>query len=146
MTLPKHFDHNLAYVTTCQYADAFIRSTRNFNNYNQRLFDKLDEKLTIYVQSYPVSTIFPLIKKLQSKVHTIIESGLSNYWISSSTTDVSKATFKSKQIVLDFGDMKIPFIILSSGLLISFFVFLLEKLIVKIKDKIQICCALFVVV
>ena len=132
--IPKDFDHNLAYVTTCQYADAFIRSSRNFNKDNKRLFDKLDEKITFYDQSYPISNLFPLKKEFEHFVSVLRESGLRDFWVRSEVENL-KVIEEDEKSVLNFDDMKIPFIILGTGLTLSFLVFLIELTVNNIKQR-----------
>ncbi|CAO1367642.1 unnamed protein product [Diamesa tonsa] len=132
--IPKDFDHNLAYVTTCQYAEAFIRSARNFNG-NQRLFDLMDEKITFYAQSYPVSNIFPLKKELQLFVSVLRESGLRDYWVQSEVHENNRDIKEDEKSVLSLNDMQLPFIILGSGLGLSLLVFIFELIVNNIKER-----------
>ena len=134
VSLPKDFDHNLAYVTTCQYADSFIRSSGNING-DQRLFDIMDEKITFYAQSYPVSNIFPLKKELQFIVSVLRESGLRDYWFRSEVHENNRDMKEDEKSVLSLNDMQLPFIILGTGLALSFLVYLFELLVDNIKER-----------
>ncbi|CAO1367623.1 unnamed protein product [Diamesa tonsa] len=116
------------------YADAFIRSNGNFNG-NQRLFDLMDEKISFYAQSYPVSNIFPLKKELQFFVSVLRESGLRDYWVQSEVHENNRDIKEDEIKVLNLNDMQLPFIILGSGLGLSLLVFIFELIVNNIKER-----------
>ena len=95
----------------------------------------MDEKITFYAQSYPVSNIFPLKKELQYVVSVLRESGLNDYWVQSVVHKNNKDINEDEMKVLNFDDMQVPFIIIGIGLGLSFFVFLFELLVDNIKER-----------
>lgn len=133
MALPDNFDPNLAYLVRCSYADAFLKSTRNFKA-DQQIFDKIPERFSISPQEYFMKSYFPLIKEMRQMVSSLRESGIRNHWIDEAFEDKS-SDLKMKRVTevannfLEFKNMLAPFVVLSVGLSLAFISFIVEKII-----------------
>ncbi|CAO1314265.1 unnamed protein product [Diamesa serratosioi] len=121
LKMPDKFDVNMAYLVTSMYADAFIDSSKNYNNDGHRLFDKLQENVMSYVPTYVVKKSFPLRNELKHLMNVLRESGIEKHWIDEmfnkkqNNTDsvLAKNVVEAvEKIVLTFKDMKVPFVIL----------------------------------
>ena len=130
--MPQFVDTSLAYIISCNHADIFLKSDRNFEN-NLPLFSVLDEALVVYRHTNIYNVNSPFLNKLKPFADRILESGIKKvlkYEVERDDVGGYFAlTMKSeveKKIYLDFEDLKVPFNILIWGLSISFVVFVLE--------------------
>lgn len=136
LTVPSVIDINMAYVASCRYAEAFVKSSRNFHETTQ-LFDKINEKLTTFPESYFISKSLPIKKDFQFIVTALKEGGIYNLWMNRIFHDLQNhyhlmqqhiGVETKEEIYLKFRDMKIPFIILFTGMTLALIVFLVEKI------------------
>lgn len=134
LKVPESFDRNLAYLVTCSYANAFLKSGRNLDENSRRLFDLIPEPILLFPEQYTLSTIFPLWDNFKQTVSSLQESGIRDFWIKELLNDNSndmKATVfnEEKKTLIDFRNMVIPFAMLLLGSTLGLVVFILEQFI-----------------
>ncbi|CRL05805.1 CLUMA_CG018833, isoform A [Clunio marinus] len=139
LSVPMNFDQNLAYFVTCSYADEFLKSERNYDG-NRRLLDKIPEQLSFFPQQYILSSAFLLRKEIEFVASVLRESGIRNYWISKAVDDPldqskKKVVHVEEKSYVDFKNMIMPFVVLSSGAVLALFAFIFEIIISFMNER-----------
>lgn len=126
--LPLEIDHNLVYFISCKYAKIFVSTKRNFRD-GKRLFDRM--VISPMLQSYSIRTEFYYKEEFASIVSALTESGIYSFWEHEFINSVNEEEDRNQECdkMIEFHNMKVPFIILSSGYFIALHLFLIEKLI-----------------
>lgn len=141
MTIPQKFDPDLAYIVMSSYADAFLKSSRNLDENNRRIFDRIPQFLTRYPQQYTAMARLPFKKEFENMIQSLQESGIRNHWISELTSDKEFNDIKEKIVgvkkktFVDITSMMIPCAVLATGLALALVVFIIEILINKFKTR-----------
>ena len=129
-TLPDEFYNDMAYLVSCNYAESFVKSRRNINTKsNKRIFEKLPDRVSIVSMNYVVSRNFPLKEEMKVLVEALFESGIRGKWRKDFAEEKFNQTMNiegSEESPLNMTDMRIPFIALSIGYIVSFAVFVIE--------------------
>lgn len=125
--LPNDFNVDESHLVTCMYAENFVKSRSNFIG-RKMIFEKLSDPITTNFLSYPVMKLFPLIKELTFVVTALQESGIKNHWMKKITDDekVKSNYVDDDKFDLLFNDMKFPFLVLTFGVAVSLFTFVIE--------------------
>ncbi|KAL7030109.1 hypothetical protein ACKWTF_006525 [Chironomus riparius] len=125
--LPRDLDHNLVYFVSCKYANIFVQTPRNYRD-GKRLFDRM--LFTPMLQRYSVKTEFYYKEELALIVSALTESGLYSFWNKEFINSVNQEEDRKHEYetMIEFHNMKVPFIILSSGYLIALHAFVIEIL------------------
>jgi hypothetical protein len=135
MHVPQNFDHRMVYLVPCSYAEAFVRTTKNFKGRKQ-LFDKIPQPLKIYLQSYKMSHEFPLRHELEMLADGLRENGIRKFWVKKLVREILDPKLKMKEKIIpkkgySFFNMKgmiFPFMVLIVGITTGTSIFFIEQL------------------
>jgi len=125
--LPNDFDENLVYLVTCQFAENFEKTSKNYRN-NHRLFDV--RLLTQDYQRYTLRNGFPFIDEFSRFVSSTLEAGIRSYWkqkVFYNSSNVQKIARNTEKDFIEFQGMMLPIVVIIIGSLLAFFVFVLEN-------------------
>jgi hypothetical protein len=127
--IPQQFDPNLAYAVNCDYAEAFVRSDRNFDG-GKMLFDLMKEPISTMPATYSVLNSFPLKEEFQRMHERLVETGLMDHWtknvMNEQTDKNAPQLLNTNKSVLVSDDIKFPFVVLLFGAVIGLITLLLE--------------------
>jgi len=126
-TIPNYFDKNLVYVVNCKFAEAFVKSARNFDN-NQQIFDVFHGFFfSVPYSAYLVHGNFPLKSEFITMVSDFQESGIMDFW----TENFIRTQFPTyindnADNIVTLSAMQLPIFILIIGLCVSTVTFFVE--------------------
>lgn len=119
--IPENFDPDLVYSVSCEMANFFVDSPRNYRD-GKRLFDII--RITQHYSTYGVRKAYFYVDEFKNLISQLIESGIYKFWKESGHTK----TVQNQ--VIDTGlnayDMTFPLVIVFTGGVMAFVVFLAE--------------------
>lgn len=133
--VPEKFNPLLVYLVPCSYAEAFVRTKRNFKGRHQYL-DKVPVPLKLFSQSFKIANGFPMRQEMKWLADGLKENGIKKFWIKKLVREKTDPILKSKEkefkkkwfAFLDLKLMVFPFMVLGGGFIIGTSVFLMEQI------------------
>ena len=133
--VPEKFNPLLVYLVPCSYAEAFVRTKRNFKGRHQYL-DKVPIPLKLFSQSFKIANGFPMRKEMKWLADGLKENGIKKFWIKKLVREKMDPLLKSKEkelkkkwfAFLDLKLMVFPFMVLGGGITTGTAVFLMEQI------------------
>lgn len=142
--VPELYNPTIAYLVPCSYADAFLRTPRNFKGKRQ-LLDKMAQPLAFYSQSYQIKSGFLMKEKLKRLVDGLMENGIRKHWVAKLVKEKMDEDLKKKELFLkmeessflELKNMTFPFLILIAGCIMGSSSFLVEQFIKSFRAKFE---------
>lgn len=136
LNIPIDLDVNLVYMVSCDYAAAFLSSSRNYWD-GQRLFEQII--ITQAYKTYNVNSAFFYINDFYDFVERFLESGIYKFWseqdFDHTSQELKNGNAKSNdRETIEFRDMGLPIFMLAIGCIVAFLVLLLEFVIHSLQD------------
>ena len=124
----------MAYLVTCNFAEDFVKSTRNINGNSKKIFEKLSTPVSIISLNYIVAQNFPLKDEFIASVSAMFESGVRGKWRKDFIEEIigKISTVEEPKSPLTLTDLKIPFIAFVIGNSLALIIFTGEFLIGRI--------------
>lgn len=132
--VPDNFNHDLAYVVCCRYAEFFMRSRKNMKG-NEKIFRIIPEKLASFPLTYKASRRFVLAEKFRFITESLTESGIKDQWTREMTDgESSDSNEQGSESETFLKDVTFAFVILGIGSSVASASFILEIIVHRLNQ------------